>query len=192
MARALSEEKRQGILKAAADMISLQGLAASTAAISQAAGVATGTLFNYFPSKDDLLNHLYLETFGNLADQMLDGFPEEGTAREQFEHVWRRLVVWGVANPELYQVKYLLRRSDRIRDDVRRKTESEFEEIRLKLVNCLRDRSAPEHVPFFTTLVHERLADATVEAIAANPEQREALIKTGFEVFWRGVSEVIE
>jgi AcrR family transcriptional regulator len=36
------------------------GIAASTSAIARSAGVAEGTLFRYFATKDELLNELYL------------------------------------------------------------------------------------------------------------------------------------
>ncbi len=55
MARPLSEEKRQALLDAAAEFVASLGTGASTAKIAKAAGVSEGTLFTYFPTKDDLL-----------------------------------------------------------------------------------------------------------------------------------------
>ena len=45
MARPLSEEKREAILEAAAELVAQMGTGASTANIAKAAGVAEGTLF---------------------------------------------------------------------------------------------------------------------------------------------------
>src|ERR1700682_5831886 len=61
MARLLSEEKRNALLSAAASAVALAGVAASTTRIAKDAGVAEGTLFIYFPTKDELLNQLYLD-----------------------------------------------------------------------------------------------------------------------------------
>ena len=44
---------------------------APTSAISACAGVAEGTLFTYFKTKDELLNELYREMNQNGREQML-------------------------------------------------------------------------------------------------------------------------
>jgi Bacterial regulatory proteins, tetR family len=61
MARPLSDEKRKLILTAATSAVASLGTAASTAKIAKDAGVGEGTLFVYFPTKDDLLSQLYLD-----------------------------------------------------------------------------------------------------------------------------------
>lgn len=60
MARPKSEDKKQALLEAATAAFAQSGIAASTALIARNAGVAEGTLFRYFATKDDLLNALYL------------------------------------------------------------------------------------------------------------------------------------
>ncbi len=60
MARVKSPEKRQALLQSAVHAIAKAGLGASTAKIATGAGLAEGTMFTYFPSKDDLLNELYI------------------------------------------------------------------------------------------------------------------------------------
>jgi AcrR family transcriptional regulator len=61
-------DKRAALLAAAKRLIARSGLHATpTAAIAREAGVAAGTLFLYFPSKEALINALYLE----LLDEQL-------------------------------------------------------------------------------------------------------------------------
>lgn len=66
MARPKSEDKKLALLDAAAVAIAQTGIAASTAVIARNAGVAEGTLFRYFATKDDLLNALYLHLKSDL------------------------------------------------------------------------------------------------------------------------------
>jgi AcrR family transcriptional regulator len=61
MARVRSPGKRSAILEAAVEEIAKSGLKASTAEIARSAGVAAGTVFTYFASKEELLNELYFE-----------------------------------------------------------------------------------------------------------------------------------
>ncbi len=71
MARPKSEDKKQALLEAATSAIAQSGIAASTAMIARSAGVAEGTLFRYFATKDDLLNALYLHLKSDLCQAML-------------------------------------------------------------------------------------------------------------------------
>jgi AcrR family transcriptional regulator len=60
LARPKSDKKRKAILNAAVELFADKGIAhAPTSAISACAGVAEGTLFTYFKTKDELLNELY-------------------------------------------------------------------------------------------------------------------------------------
>jgi AcrR family transcriptional regulator len=61
VARPRSDEKRADILAAAGRVIGDFGPSAPTARIAKEAGVAEGTIFIYFDTKDELLNELYLE-----------------------------------------------------------------------------------------------------------------------------------
>src|SRR5580700_3464724 len=101
MARPRSEDKRNAILDAATHVFAERGLtAAPTSEISKQAGVAEGTLFTYFKTKDDLVNALYREIKLELADAMISGFPRKKSVRARLRHVWEGFVNWGVANRE--------------------------------------------------------------------------------------------
>lgn len=55
----LAPDKRERILTAAAKLIVQNGLHCSMSAIAEEAGVATGSLYNYFKSKEDLVRGVY-------------------------------------------------------------------------------------------------------------------------------------
>jgi AcrR family transcriptional regulator len=54
-----SPDKRERILAAASKLIVQNGLQCSMSAIAEEAGVATGSLYNYFKSKEDLVRGVY-------------------------------------------------------------------------------------------------------------------------------------
>jgi len=129
MARPLSEEKREAILEAAAELVAQMGTGASTANIAKAAGVAEGTLFTYFGTKDDLLNQLFVEIEKGLAG-MLASSPQAGSPRERVRHIWDRLIDWGVANPTQRKALRQLKVSDRVSAKSRRSCDAMFQEAR--------------------------------------------------------------
>src|SRR5712692_5160486 len=104
MAKPKSEDKRNAILSAAIQVFAERGLGAPTAAITSAAGIAEGSLFTYFKTKDELINALYRELKVELADSMMSGFPRKQSVRHRLEHVWNGYLQWGVANPDQQKV----------------------------------------------------------------------------------------
>src|ERR1700687_2827977 len=105
MARPKSEDKRNAILDAATRLFAERGLtAAPTSEMSKQAGIAEGTLFTYFKTKDELINALYREIKLELADAMMSGFSRKQSVRNRLQHVWNHFVDWGVATPNQQRV----------------------------------------------------------------------------------------
>ncbi|WP_299568790.1 helix-turn-helix domain-containing protein [uncultured Shewanella sp.] len=64
-------DKKQAILDAALILFVEQGFhGTSTASIARKSGVATGTLFHHFPTKEALLNHLFVAVKQEFADSI--------------------------------------------------------------------------------------------------------------------------
>ena len=118
MARPRSEDKRKAILEAALELFAERGIGhVPTSAISAAAGVAEGTLFTYFKSKDDLLNELYLEIRREI-DRQLEGYPADSDPRTRVQFVWDKLVDMSSAQPKRLKVQTQLRTSGRLLKDL--------------------------------------------------------------------------
>lgn len=93
MARPKSEDKKQALLEAATAAFAQSGIAASTSAIARSAGVAEGTLFRYFATKDELLNELYLAIKLRLVRTMIAGLdPDEKRPKENARNIWNSYI----------------------------------------------------------------------------------------------------
>lgn len=187
MARPLSEEKREAILEAAAELIAQMGTGASTANIAKAAGVAEGTLFTYFGTKDDLLNQLFVEIEKGLAG-MLASSPRAGSPRERVRHIWDRLIDWGVANPTQRKALRQLKVSDRVSAKSRRSCDAMFQEAREMVEQSLAGHVDPKRASFYIDTVLMGLADIVIEAIAGKPKDAKHLRQAGFDLFWKGTA----
>ena len=95
------KDKRTAIMEAALKLFTERGFhGTSTAQISKEAGVATGTLFNYFPTKEDLINSLYFEVKGELSQAMGKEIEAESTFQDKLRKIWSNLIKWGVDNQD--------------------------------------------------------------------------------------------
>jgi TetR/AcrR family transcriptional regulator, repressor of fatR-cypB operon len=59
--------------------------------VAERAGVGAGTIYRHFGNKEGLVNALYVKWKGEIARHVMQDFPSEQPAREQFRQVWRRM-----------------------------------------------------------------------------------------------------
>jgi AcrR family transcriptional regulator len=105
-------DKREKIIGAAFRLFCQQGFqATSTALIAKEAGVATGTLFLYFSSKDVLINALYQEAKAGLTAYLQAGYPSPPAVGDRFRHLWFAACRWGLANPDAFRFMNMFRAS---------------------------------------------------------------------------------
>jgi len=187
MARPLSEEKRQAILAAATEQVAALGTGAPTAKIAQAAGVSEGTLFTYFATKEELLNQLFLQIGADLQQTLSSSFPKKGRPRERMQRLWDALIQWGSSNSVRHKALRQLKVSDRVTSQSRECSNEQFAKLREMVEETLAGHIDPHRMLFYIGIVLNGLADITVEAIAASPEQYEHFRQAGFDLYWKGI-----
>jgi AcrR family transcriptional regulator len=187
MARPKSQDKREAILSAAMKVFAGQGLAAPTSAISKAAGVAEGTLFTYFQTKDDLVNALYREIKLQLAGVLMSGFAKKRDIRSKLQHVWDSYVTWGVDHPDQRTVLAQVMVSGKLTEESKAVGAAPFAEIETMGRDAI-ERGLVRDVPLeFLIAALEALAATTIEFMARNPAHAARFRKSGFETYWNGI-----
>jgi AcrR family transcriptional regulator len=189
MARPRSEDKRNAILDAATQVFAEQGINAPTAKIARTAGVAEGTLFTYFDSKDTLLNQLYLELKVNMREAMLTGYPRRASIRERAAHVWRTYIDWGVAHPQARKVMAQLSVSQCIAPATKATGSAPFGDVQGMLKEAMAKGVLKELDPAFVGALLTSLAETTMDFIAREPERAEQYRSAGFEAFWNAIGK---
>src|SRR5271170_5256835 len=190
MARAKSEDKRNAILAAATEVFAERGLAAATSAISQAAGLAEGTLFTYFNTKDELINALYRAIKLELADAMMSDFPRKKKVGTRMRHVWDRYVNWGIANPRQRKVLAQLTVSEVLTKESRDAGSAPFVEFQNMIRDAIEQRVFRNDVP--VELISKSLSalvEATIDLTVSNRSKATQYRDSGFQMFWSGVTK---
>jgi TetR/AcrR family transcriptional regulator, repressor of fatR-cypB operon len=94
-------EKRDRVLRATLELIPRLGLHNTpVSAIAERAGVAKGTPYLYFESKEALINTLYLELICELDAALVGGARDAATPRESVWGFWSRYARWYLDNPD--------------------------------------------------------------------------------------------
>ena len=191
MARPKSEDKRNAILDAATRLFAERGLtAAPTSEISKQAGVAEGTLFTYFKTKDDLINALYREIKLELADAMMSDFPRKKNVGTRMRHVWDRYVNWGIANSRQRKALAQLQVSEVLTEESRDAGGAPFVEFQTMIRDAIEQRIFRNDVP--VELISKSLAalvEATIDLTVSNPSKAKTYRDSGFQMFWAGITK---
>jgi AcrR family transcriptional regulator len=188
MARPKSEDKRNAILTAATEVFAERGLSAATSAISSAAGVAEGTLFTYFKTKDELINALYREMKLELADAMMSDFPRRGSIRDRLQHVWDRYLTWGIKNPSQHKVLQQMTVWGGLTKESKQAGTAPFLEIEKMAQAAVAQHIFIDRPLEFIAAAMSALADTTIDFMRREAKQAETHRRNGFEMLWAGVT----
>jgi AcrR family transcriptional regulator len=188
MARPRSDDKRNAIMSAAIRVIASQGLGAATATIAEEAGVSNGSLFTYFETKADLMNHLYIELKAEMAAAALDRLPTESDIRKQALHMWSHWVRWATSCPEKRRTLAHLGVSDDITPKSRRTGHQTMAGI-AKLLERSRENGPMRNAPLgFVVALMSAMADATIDFIVSDPANANKHSKAAFDALWRMIA----
>jgi AcrR family transcriptional regulator len=188
MAKPKSEDKRNAILSAAIQVFAERGLGAPTAAITSAAGIAEGSLFTYFKTKDELINALYRELKLELADAMMSGFPRKQSVRHRLEHIWNGYVQWGVANPDQQTVLKQIQVWSGLTQESKQAGSAPFTEIQRMAEDAVTQRIYKDTPQAFIQAALAALAEMTMDFMVRDPERAEMYRTAGFEMLWAGIT----
>ena len=95
------EDKAEAILHAALELFAERGFhGTSVPSVAERAGVAAGTIYHYFASKETLVNTLYKRCKAAIQAEVLTDFPFDAPPREQFRVTWSRMADFALAHPK--------------------------------------------------------------------------------------------
>ncbi len=93
-------DKRADIMDVALNLIAERGFHDSPMAlIAKQAGVAAGTIYLYFESKDELILALHRDLEVRITEMIQEGYPAAASIREKFLYMNRKVLKYFMENP---------------------------------------------------------------------------------------------
>ncbi len=107
--------KKEDILTAALKLFVEQGeQATSMKWIAQEAKCGIGTMYNYFQSKDDLINALYVEIKTKMFSFIFEVLDPNAPVKQQFIGAWLKVMDYAILNPIEYKFLEIFSHSPKI------------------------------------------------------------------------------
>jgi AcrR family transcriptional regulator len=97
-------------------------------AIAKAANTGMGTIYNYFPSKEDLINEIYIHIKSEQVKAMAVDFQEE-SIKKQFDHYYKTTIIYLINNPLHFSFRDQFHNSPIISTSVRKATRKSIEPV---------------------------------------------------------------
>src|SRR6267142_2801271 len=184
--------KQDHILQTALELFAAEGLAVPTAKIAKKAGVANGTLFNYFPTKQDLIDALYLNNKKEVAQLFLaGGVGKAKSLRESSFVVWNSYVRWAINNPLKHMVMNLFKTAHVLSPKVLAQADDIFKPLHELVQNGIKKGEVRNlGLDYFYQIQAAQIGVSIDQASARNLKGKamEAHILTGFDIYWKGVA----
>lgn len=170
------------ILDLCVDVFDAEGVGVSTAKIAKAVGVSNGTLFNYFPTKQELVDALYLRLKLDLAAAIGDIDPEL-PLREQSQAIAMRWFDWAIARPARNRVAALLHQSGLASEDAIAGASAAFESP-ARVLDQLAGSGLLVDLPL--PYVAQLMQNHVELAVHAGLTREQQL--TAFDAMWNGIT----
>ena len=106
--------------------------------IAQRAGVAVGTIYRHFPTKEALVNAVYLDRKRDLAATMAAAADQAMPPRDKALTVWRACVAWAQADMTAFRFLELHHHTDYLDDESRAANEASQEVLHVQLAEARR------------------------------------------------------
>jgi len=187
-----SADKRALLLDAAIALFAEGGFwNTSTASIARHAGVATGTLFNYFANKEALIDAVYVSIKQELFNELSFGVPDE--AKPYLEHVWFKYIHWSLDNPIRHELLMQLKLSDLVSKEAKDQLSADHAAMVQKILPEVETRGLFKEadIQYIFEVIGAQMEACASYAKSQNLKDM-ALAKhitTGFDLLWDGLAQ---
>jgi AcrR family transcriptional regulator len=184
------DETRKKLLDAALQLFSERGWRnTATAEISQQAGVATGTLFNHFPSKDDLVKELFLVIKADQSAAVAVDFPQSASPRERVQHAWQAVAAWSLANPMQHTFACDCKSSRLVPEDVLEQSRELFCPVLIAIEEAVESGELRDIPRPLLLGIMGAIYEGQIHLLAGqeNTDDVDEYIDLSFDILWNGL-----
>ncbi len=180
-------DKQRDILDTALKLFVENGFHATpTSMIAKEAGVANGTLFHYYPTKDELIVALYTEIKKDLAFCIFSSEVEGEAPKDKWKRHYTTAIEWGVEHPLEFRFAQQFANSpyvSMVSDELKKQSQFTLDMIKDGIRTKLIKVNEPE---LLNTMLMSNVYGVNqyiVDAKLSYPERKKVINKS-FDMLW--------
>ncbi|MGA2918751.1 TetR/AcrR family transcriptional regulator [Methanoregula sp.] len=183
-------EKQEAILDTALILFTERGFFGTpTSMISKEAGVATGTLFFYFKTKEDLIDTLYRRIKEEAAQAMCRGMDKEKGTKARIRRLGINAVEWGSQYPAKMKFMEQFAHSPFVSTTAQEEGMSHFLFLQDLVQEGIREGAIRDlDPPLLFCMMASSLSGLIARvSMTDDPAERGAIIEQGLDIVWNGL-----
>ncbi len=186
---------RKRIIDAAISLFADKGISVPTAEVARAAGISNGSLFNYFATKQILIDATYASIRNELEIFLFANMEKPVDIKDATFIFWSRLIQWSLHNTNKQRVATMLGCSQKLSDDIIKQSHPIYSLINKVLEGCFEVQKIK---PISKHLIGKLLCSygeaivAFIQSERRSAEETDAIVTQGFDLFWDGLASSID
>lgn len=179
--------KKEKVIAGAIKLVVANGFGkVSTAGISKIAGVATGTMFHHFSSKDDIMITAYKAAKRNFIAQTTNN-KNENNVKEDLKLMWNNLVEWSLNHQDQFRYMQQFVNSPYYNKEIMAQddTWASLLDWWKAAINSKEIKDIPTEflIKIFSTILY-----STIDFLIHHPEKKNEYLNHSFLMCWDMVS----
>lgn len=161
-----------------------------TSLIAKKSKVSVGTLFNYYPTKDQLILAIYLDIQIHSKQVYLELVKDFESNHDKLLSMWTAVIDWAITNPNEFEYLELFTHSTFRKLLVEQRVMGSFTKFRETILKAISPNTICLKYPEFSMYYIDNAIHATSNFIITNDvEDIENFTKSSFELLWFGFSQ---
>jgi len=182
---------KEQITQATIDLTNELGLnGAATSKIARKAGIAIGTLFHHFPTKQELVETVFLGIYGDYVEWLSQKVNEHGVSlKKQLKMILRESIVYWLSKPEKFDFVYQVFYSKYYTESIETRTEALQSEIVSKIKNGVEQKilRTSEAELLSPMIFHSIMTNSRLVISAPSETLRTRYRKEGQRFLWNAI-----
>ncbi|NCP84391.1 MAG: TetR/AcrR family transcriptional regulator [Bacteroidetes bacterium] len=126
----MQKDKKEQVIETTLLLIASQSIQATPMSqIAKVSGVAIGTIYHHFKSKEDILKEIYLRIKQDFQEIIESQLSESKSTKENFDSIWLGLHAYYIINPLKFLFLQQVTNSPAIDEETKKKGEKHYQAV---------------------------------------------------------------
>ncbi|MBN1252160.1 MAG: TetR/AcrR family transcriptional regulator [Bacteroidales bacterium] len=183
--------RKEKILETMLNLIAKQGIQATPMSqIAKEAGVAAGTIYHHFKSKEEIINEIYLNKKRDLGKLIENNINTDNDIKTQFFEMWKAIFYYYIENPLVFSFSQQVYNTHAITEETKKNGEKFYDKIFFLFQEGINAGHYIEmDVQLMTELIYSNISKLAELYISNSLNLSPKILNDAISFSWRAISK---